>query len=523
MRTTTLLLGALALATPLAAQDSAATRSARITYLTSTTAYLDAGREDGLATGALLDVRRQGASVGALRVTDLSSHRAAGEIVRADQPLAVGDSAWYVPVAAPAEAQVAQAGDASAARRRGRHPDALRGRIGVRYLYSSAAGGARDLSQPALDVRLDGTNLGGTPLGLAVDVRARWTNTGGTGAVTTNDGVARVYQAALLVESAKSPVRAVVGRQLSPTIATVSFLDGALVEARGKSWAVGAIGGTEPDPVTFAWSKDITDVGGYVQLRSPVGAAKRWNATLGAVGSYTESRANREFAYLQGSYLDRNVSAFLAQELDYYRPWKVALGEKSSLSPTSTFASLRVRVSDGVSLSAGYDNRRNVRLFRDAVNPETVFDDSFRQGVWGGAFFSFARHLHLGLDARTSDGGTAGHADLYSVTMGATNLGRAGLSIRGRGTRYQNAVQDGWLGSLSVGVSPGSRLSLEVNGGLRSEHNAAADPATQQVTWVGGYADFSLLRSLYLMVSATHESGALEGSDQGYLSLTWRF
>ena len=37
-----------------------------------------------------------------------------------------------------------------------------------------------------------------------------------------------------------------------------------------------------------------------------------------------------------------------------------------------------------VSLNAGWDSRRNVRLYRDLVSPATDFDDTYRQGYWGG-------------------------------------------------------------------------------------------------------------------------------------------
>lgn len=500
-------------------QDTVAPRTARVTYLTSATAYLDAGRDEGLAVGARLTVRRTGTAIGELVVTDLSTHRAAASIARADVPLVVGDSAWYLPAAgAPPEA-VASA--PTATRRRGTLP--VHGRVGVRYLYSRGVDGLRTLSQPALDLRLDGAAMGGTPIGVSVDVRARWTNSGGAGVVTTSDELARVYQATLFYDRAGGPVRAVIGRQMSPTLATVSFLDGVLLEARGRSWSVGVLGGTEPDPVTFGWSGSVRDVGGYAQWRSRPGTSRRWTASVGAMGSYTEGHANREFAFVQAGYTDARLTAFLAQEVDYYRPWKVAAGEPSAISPTSTYANVRVRVLDALSVAAGYDNRRNVRLFRDAVSPETEFDDAFRRGAWGSILLRPARRLLLGFEGRTSGGGEAGNADAYSLTAGTTGLGRMALSLRGRGTRYRSASADGWLASLALGAVPTARVSLELNGGLRSDRNPANDPPTSQLWWVGGYVDIALRRSLYLTLSGTHEQGGLDANDQAYGALSYRF
>src|SRR5438132_3284299 len=36
----------------------------------------------------------------------------------------------------------------------------------------------------------------------------------------------------------------------------------------------------------------------------------------------TRRSSDLEFAWLQGSYFDARVSAFVTQEVDYYRPWK---------------------------------------------------------------------------------------------------------------------------------------------------------------------------------------------------------
>ncbi|HEX5819621.1 MAG TPA: hypothetical protein VFY20_12115 [Gemmatimonadales bacterium] len=510
-------------ASPGVAQDTIVVRSTSITYLTSVTAYVAAGRDDGLAPGATLEVRRAGSAIGLLTVTDVSSHRAACAITRADQPLAVGDSATYRPVAMP-PTQLAAA-DVAPPRSSGRKgPPPIRGRVGVRYLYSRGSNDSRTLSQPALDLRLDGANIARTGIGLSVDVRARWSNSGGAGVVSTTDGLARVYQASLFWEPVGGPVRAVVGRQMSPTLATVAFLDGVLLEAHGRSWAVGAVGGTEPDPATFDPSGLVKDFGGYVTFRSPVGAsAKRWTATLGAMGSYTEGHSNREFAYLQGGYMDTRFSAFFAQEVDYYAPWKVAAGEASSVSFTSTFANVRWRIASPVTIAAGYDNRRNVRLFRDAVNPETQFDDAFRQGFWGSVYLNPGRHLQFGVEARSGRGGSVGEAAAYTLTSGVYGLGRLGMAVRARATRYDNPSADGWLGSMAVSMAPGSRVSLELNGGIRTESNPLNDPVDQSLYWVGGYADVALLRTLYLMISATHETGSLDGVDQGYVGVSYRF
>ena len=88
--------------------------------------------------------------VAELRVAFLATHRASCEIVRADRPLVEGDTAWYRPRAAAPDAAPAAA---SPGPRPPRGRDPLRGRVGVRYLASSAGVEGRTLSQPALEAR----------------------------------------------------------------------------------------------------------------------------------------------------------------------------------------------------------------------------------------------------------------------------------------------------------------------------------------------------------------------------------
>ncbi|HEU5170468.1 MAG TPA: hypothetical protein VFU46_08015, partial [Gemmatimonadales bacterium] len=514
----------IALAAPAAAQDSVTTRSAKITYLTSASAYVDAGREQGLREGDLLDVIRAGAPVARLRVAYLASGQSACEILTTDVALAVGDSVRYAARSAPAELATDSAArplDRRAAARAGR-PHALRGRIGLRYLYVRARNGASDLSQPSLDLRLDGHGLGGTPFGLSVDLRTRRTATTRSDGSSVADGRTRVYQAAVFVSPAGSPFRLTVGRQFSPSLASLSLFDGVLAEVDRPSWGVAAFGGSEPDPADLGYSSAIKDFGAYFQLHARPASPQRWSVTLGGIASYDGGSANRQFAYLQAAFSSRRLSVFATQEVDYYGAEKQALGEPA-VSFTSSFATLRFELASGVDLHGGVDNRRSVRLYRDVVNPEIAFDDAFRRGVWGGLSLRLASRYRLGFDARSSTGGTAGRAEAYTAHLGVERLTRLGFSLRGRGTRYANPAVTGWLGSLTLGADPVAPLHLELTGGLRQETDPLAIPEDSRVTWFGAGLDLNLGRAWYLMLSATRETGGIDANDQLYGALSYRF
>jgi hypothetical protein len=148
---------------------------------------------------------RSGAAVATLTVTYLASHRAACQVDSAGAAtIVVGDTVEYTPAAKPAEATATQASGQSVTTRRPASP--VRGRVGVRMLALKSPEG-RTVTQPAVDLRLEGTALGGSPVGLLVDARARQTySTGADGSVerTSRNGV---YQAALFLRSPRSPAR----------------------------------------------------------------------------------------------------------------------------------------------------------------------------------------------------------------------------------------------------------------------------------------------------------------------------
>jgi hypothetical protein len=280
--------------------------------------------------------------------------------------------------------------------------------------------------------------------------------------------------------------------------------------------------GSQPEPLQLGFSTDVLELGGYVQRHNRAGSARQWSATFGVSGSYQDAHANREFAFLQGFLSGPRFSALLSQEIDYYRSWKRAPG-MAAVSPTSTFATLRWRASDAVTVHAGFDNRRNVLLYRDFVNPLTTFDDAFRQGVWAGMAVQLARRYRFGLDTRQSSGGLAGRASSYTLSLGADRLAQLGISARARSTYYQNRRLDGWLHTAALGMDAGGRAHLELSGGVRVERDPLADPASRSITWLGADLDVNLGRAWYLMASGSRERGGAESSTQVYGGLSLRF
>jgi hypothetical protein len=298
------------------------------------------------------------------------------------------------------------------------------------------------------------------------------------------------------------------GRQFAPGIAAVGLVDGVSVQVDRRRWSGGAFAGAEPEPLHLGFSSAVTTLGAYVERHSLVGARTRWSLSAGASGSYRHSGTNREFLYLRGDYRTKRLAINLAQEVDYYRPWRRVGGEKA-ISPTSSYANVRFQVTQGVHLTTGLDHRRSVRLYDDVVNPVTVFDDTFRRGIWAGVAARFARHFQVSLDGRTNHDSSRGTANTFTLVFGVDRVSPLGVSVRTRSTRYTTPVRQGWLNSVSLGVEPFGRGSLQLSSGWRSEQGAAPT----SLRWLSADMDVSVLRSLFVIVSAYQERGGMASHD----------
>ena len=521
--------------------DTTGATISTVIFVSGAELYVGAGRLDGLIEGAELDVVRRDTVVSTLRVRFLSSHQSSCEVIRGANDISVGDMVRFVPRVLAAVIGT----PATPARRRGPRRlsgPGIHGRVGTRYLRATVSTdtsgmktGSSGFNQPSLDFRLNGLSIGGTPIGLAMDLRTRRTVSSSTGQPNRVDGKTRVFQATIFWGGPGAGFRAVAGRQYLTAVTSVSLFDGGLIEINGSHVTFGAFGGFEPDAANLGLSPEIQDYGGYLQFHNRPGTSASWFLTAGAVGSVEAGHANRDFGFLQASVNNRYISFYGLQEVDYYPPWKVQLGEKQ-FSFTSQYASVLIRPTRLLSFSGSYDKRRSVRLYRDTQNPETDFDDAYRQGYGGGIQLS-GNKVHIGGDWRRSTGGTAGGANSYTGTFGLDQLTKARLGFSARATWYQNQNDStfnnpgarrtsGQLYSVRLGFSPVGPLHIDFNGGLRREDNP--NTATlQRSTWYGVDMDASVARSWFVSLSGLRQKDpanpGTNTTSQLYASITWRF
>lgn len=509
---------------PTPASPSRGAGTARVTFLTASSVYVSAGKADGLEVGSRVDVVHGGRAAAQLSVAFLSTHQASCRVVSRTDSVRVGDTVRFALATPVGEAPVVAVTPAERPVRRSTRSRGgrLRGRVGLYYLtvqQRDSLGG--QFSQPSGDIRLTGVGLGGSPIGIVLDVRTRRQVQALPGSPTSSRSQTRVYQASAIWQAPGSPLRFTTGRQYAPGISSVGLLDGASAAVASSGWDYGLFAGSQPELVNLGFSSDIAQLGGYLRRHNAPGSLRHWAMTVGASGSYVNGHTNREFLYLQANYLTRRVSMYAVQEVDYYRPWRRINGERA-VSPTSSFANLQFQLTGGLSLTAGVDNRRSVRLYRDVVNPATEFDDTFRRGVWAGLTARVAGHFRAAFDARTNNGGSRGTANTYTLMLGAERLTPLGVSVRSRSTRYTTGSRQGWLNSVSLGIEPLGRGSLQLTSGWRSEHDSASAP-TLDVRWTSVDMDISLARAVFVILSGYRERGGIEAHDLLYAGLSYRF
>lgn len=490
----------------------------QVTYLAGDSVYVAAGELDGLDRGVTLERIEGAGDPVRLEVSEAGSHRAVCTVTEGiRETVRVGDRFRYTAVVVPGQTSLAGETGTGPWKRSG-----LRGRVGVRYLGTRHHGGGADYSEPAVDLRLDSNSLFGSGFNLHADVRARrTTRTRSDGSDDTN-GDERIYRLAFGWDHPGNGWRVAVGRQFSPDLANVSVFDGASTAYDRDRWSAGLFAGTQPDGSDYGFASDVREYGGFFRVGALPGAVRHWSLSTGLVGSYEDSEINREYLFLQGRYHAGRLTGFLTQEVDINRGWRSDAGE-SSLSSTSTFLSLRVKVTEHFRIRGGYDSRRHVRLYRDRVTPATDFDDAFRRGAWLGGSVNIGKHVRVGLDGRANRSGSAGDSNAYTLKLGARRLFARNGAVRLRSTRYENDRLEGWLHTVDLSIDVVSRLRVAVIGGVREDDSLVNSGLDDSVTWYGLELDVDLGRRLYLMLSAERSEGDYEEFDQFYATLAFRF
>jgi len=263
--------------------------------------------------------------------------------------------------------------------------------------------------------------------------------------------------------------------------------------------------------------------GAGVEWRSgpaPAGG-RRWALSTGAVSSYHGGNPNRDFAFVHGFLGDQRWFLSGSQEVDVARGWKRAAGEPA-VSLTSTFVMARGSVTQPLELSAGYDARRNVRLWWDRYTPEDAFDDRYRRGGWLGASVRAGRHVRVSAEGRAHGTDADDRTQSATGTLELMRVTPLMATLRLRGGLADGAITTSNLVSVGLGADPMTGMHLELSGGARNTREQVTG-LEEHAVWESADVDLAIGAIWYLSLSYERTHGDAATTHQEYAGLSWTF
>ena len=375
-------------------------QSGHVTYVTSTTAYVDLGSNNGFEVGDSVRVMSKGVPKAILIITNIASKSMSARIAEMKEKIREGDEVRGIsrhsvplqraavatdslsrpmPVSVPRPSMAAGAAPSTVPESTTAH-----GRVSLQYygLTSSNTSGF-DFSQPALSLNLTAEHILGMPLQFAMysnhryDARSGDRRTGIAASPWSN----RVYQFSFLYGRPDGSLTTTVGRFIAPLVGGVGTFDGVMLASRSGPWEVGFVGGGQPGYVQSEVNFDDPKLAAYVGYTSGSYESIRYQGSAAFAQTYKSGAVDRGFMYVQNILsIGSDISFYQNANLDLYDITRDGSSRKLHLSDfylSSTYRPLR-----WLTTGTSYSVRRNVYYLRSFGNiSDSLFDKSAQHNV----------------------------------------------------------------------------------------------------------------------------------------------
>ena len=189
----------------------------------------------------------------------------------------------------------------------------------------------------------------------------------------------KIYDLSLKYEAGENTT-VWLGRKINPKISSLGAIDGVQLEMNFKHFYWGAVAGFRPDYTNYSFNKNLLEYGAFLGhiIRNGNGLMQTSFAGFNQTNS---GNTDRRYVYFQhDNSLLKNLNLFFSSEIDLF---KVINGlPANELTLTSLYLMLNYRVSGKLSLSASYDNRKNIIYYETYKNyVDMMLADATRQGV----------------------------------------------------------------------------------------------------------------------------------------------
>lgn len=266
------------------------------------------------------------------------------------------------------------------------------------YSYSDFSNtGAKKSTQFRYNYTLDARNIGNS--NFSVENYITFRHKLGDWAAVKSDvfNALKVYSLAVRYEPTKSS-KITVGRTINYRISSIGAMDGIQVEQKLSKITVGAVAGFRPDYMDYGFNSKLLQYGGYAAFDTKAGEFFS-ESSLAIMQQTNSGKTDRRFLYFQHTNsLLKNLFFFSTFEVDLYKV-KSDLPQ-NTFDLTSLYLSLRYRITSNFSLTASYDQRKNV-LFYETYKSliDSVLQNERRQSYRLQANYRITKNITLGVES----------------------------------------------------------------------------------------------------------------------------
>jgi hypothetical protein len=381
-----------------------------------------------------------------------------------------------------------------------------------------------DFLESAAYLRLDFERPAGLPLRLVARVRSsRNYRQIGTNRTQQRPALHRVYEIALEYNSSISPVELAIGRTLRYELRGVGYLDGLVLGYRiNEVWKAGVFAGTQPDLYRYEFRSDQKKLGGFVQMKTPLGKSAEINFGATGIGQYVQQQVSREYLAAQ---VDFNAARqlYLTQylEIDFNRRWRRQMSA-SALDLSNAYFNATYYPRPSLSFGASYDARRLVRTWETQSIADSLFDQALRQGGRASVTFQPTALVRLALDGGLQK--QKGMPDGYSANISAnvSNLWRSGVGLNTRVSYFSSGLTAGYYPGLDLSRSFFGVIYATLGGGAYI-YRMGNGGQSQSNPWERLRLDANLTRRFFLSSTLENFHGNTMKLVRGFIDFGWRF
>jgi hypothetical protein len=373
-------------------------------------------------------------------------------------------------------------------------------------------------------LRLNIERVAGLPLRLSTRARSSQNRQQlGANSVRTQPALHRVYEIALEFTTPDAQLEFAVGRMLRNEWRGVGYLDGVALGYRlNEMWRAGVFAGTQPDLYHYDFNFAEKKLGGFLQMKRPVGKSAELVIAATGVGQYIRQQISREylaaefnFNWLQRLYLTQYL------EIDYNRHWRKT-AKTGAIDLSNTYFNAGYYPQSWISFGVSYDARRLIRTWETRSIADSLFDQALRQGWRANVSLQPTTLLRF-----TVDGGLQqykGTPNVYSagISASAWNLLRTGVGLSARLSYFGNALSAGYYPAVDLSRSFFTIIYATVGGGAYLYRMENTGPS-QHNPWERLRLDINLARRFFLSGTFENFHGNTMRFVRGFADLGWRF